>query len=141
MSKTDTFRLNMFGLPVIQTIDDFSQVSHISNYTIYQLSINSDRYYKTYDIKKKSGKPRRISQPSKKFKGLQSWVLVNILNKLKVSISCKGFEKGASIADNATSHKGANAVLTIDLEDFFPTVTKKQVFNVFRAVGYNNTIV
>lgn len=140
MSKTDTFRLNMLGLPVIQTIDDFSEITHISKYTLYQLSKNSDKYYKTYDIKKKSGKLRTISQPSKKLKGLQSWILINILNNLRVSNSCKGFEKGTSIANNAASHKGANSLLTIDLEDFFPTVTQKQVFNIFKTVGYNNTI-
>jgi len=140
MSKTDTFRLNMLGLPVIQTMDDFSKLSHISKYTLYQLSVNSDKHYKTYSIKKKSGKLRTISQPSKMLKGLQSWVLVHILNQLRVSSSCKGFERGTSIADNASSHKGANSLLTIDLEDFFPTITQKQVFNIFKALGYNNTI-
>lgn len=140
MSRTDTFRLNMLGLPVIQSMDDFSRISHISKYTLYQLSVNSDRYYRTYSIEKKSGKLRTISQPSKKLKGLQSWILVHILNQLRVSSSCKGFERGSSIADNASSHKGANSLLTIDLEDFFPTITQKQVFNIFKALGYNNTI-
>lgn len=130
----------MFGLPVIQTVDDFSEMTHISKYTIYQLSKHSDKYYKTYTIPKKSGKPRTISQPSKRLKGLQAWILENILNKLKVSNSCKGFEIGSSTASNAEPHRGANTVLTIDLKDFFPTVTHKQVFNVFKAVGYNSTI-
>lgn len=130
----------MLGLPVIQTVEDFSELTHISEYSIYQLSMHSDMYYKTYPIQKKSGKLRTISQPSKKLKGLQSWILVNILNKLKVSSSCKGFEKGSSTANNAEAHKGANTVLTIDLEDFFPTVKRKQIFNIFKAIGYNNTI-
>jgi len=140
MSKTDTFRLNMFGLPVIQNIEEFSKNVHISQYTLYQLSKNSSKYYKTYTIKKKSGKLRIISQPSKKLKGLQSWILTNILNKLRVSNSCKGFEKGTSIADNAASHTGANSVLTMDLVDFFTNVSQKQIFNIFKSVGYNSTI-
>lgn len=140
MSKTDTIRLNMFGLPVIQTIEDFSEVIHVSKYTIFQLSKNADRYYKVYTILKKSGKKRIISQPNKNLKGIQSWILINILNKLNVSSSCKGFEKGSSISQNAESHKGANTLLTIDLKDFFPTVTQKQVFNIFKSIGYNNTI-
>lgn len=130
----------MLGLPVIQNMDDFSNQTHISKYTIYQLSKNSDFYYKTYTIPKKSGKPRDISQPSKKLKGLQSWILVNILNKLKVSNSCKGFEKGFSIYDNAKPHIGANLILTIDLKDFFPTITQKQIFNIFKAIGYNDLL-
>jgi RNA-directed DNA polymerase len=140
MRKTDNIRLKTFGLPAIQTIEDFSKLTHISPYTIFQLSMHSDKYYKTYSIPKKSGKLRTISQPSKKLKGLQSWILVNILNKLKVSNSCKGFERGSSILNNAEPHRGANSILNIDLLDFFPTVKRKQVFNIFKSIGYNNTI-
>lgn len=140
MSKTDTIKLNMIGLPAIQSIDDFSLLTHISKYTIYQLSTHSGKYYKTYQIKKKSGKYRTISQPSKKLKGLQSWLLIHILNNVKVSNSCKGFERNSSTLDNALPHKGANTVLSMDLKDFFPTITSKQVFNVFKKLGYNNLI-
>lgn len=65
---------------------------------------------------------------------------MNILNKLKVSSSCKGFEKGSSTTNNAEPHKGANAVLTIDLKDFFPTVKRNQVYSIFRTIGYNTAI-
>lgn len=130
----------MLGLPVIQTLDDFSVVTHISKYTIYQLSHHSDKYYKTYEILKKSGGKRTICQPSKKLKGLQSWLLVNILNKIQVSPSCKGFRIGSSTLDNAIPHIGANTILNLDLKDFFPTVSAKQVYNVFKTIGYNNLI-
>lgn len=140
MSKTDSIKLNMLGLPVIQTLDDFYQITHISKYTIYQLSSNSDKYYRTFEIPKKSGKPRTISQPSKKLKGLQSWILVNILNKLKVSSSCKGFEKGSSTLDNALPHQGANTILSLDLQDFFPSIKSNQVYSIFKKVGYDKYI-
>ena len=140
MTKTEIIKLNMLGLPVVQSLDDFSIVTHISKYTIYQLSHHSDKYYKTYTIPKKSGGVRTISQPSKKLKGLQSWILVNILNKIDVSPSCKGFRKGSSTLDNALPHIGANTILNLDLKNFFPTVSAKQVYNVFKTIGYNNLI-
>lgn len=130
----------MLGLPVIQNLDDFSVVTHISKYTIYQLSEHSDKYYKTYEIPKKSGGKRKISQPSKKLKGLQSWILVNILNKIQVSPSCKGFRKGSSILENALPHIGSNTILNLDLKNFFPTITSNQVYNVFKTIGYNKLI-
>ncbi|MCV9386434.1 retron St85 family RNA-directed DNA polymerase [Reichenbachiella ulvae] len=140
MAKTEKIKLSMLGLPVIQNLDDFSNLTHISKYTIYQLSYHSSYYYRTYTISKKSGKKRVISQPSKKMKGLQSWVLVNILNKLQVSGSCKGFRKGSSILDNALPHQGANTILNIDLKDFFPSISSKRVFNLYKSLGYNNLI-
>jgi|SRR5690625_3482340 len=140
MVKSENIRLKMLGLPIIQTIDDFSQITHLSKYTIYQLSEKSNFHYKKYPLKKKTGGTRTISQPSKNLKGLQAWILVNILNKLKVSDSCKGFEKGSSIRDNAKPHINANCILTIDLSDFFGTVTDIQVYNVFKSIGYNKLI-
>jgi len=140
MAKTEILKLNMLGLPVIQSLDDFSIVTHISKYTIYQLSYHSGKYYKTYEIPKKSGGRRTICQPCKKLKGLQSWILVNILNKVEVSPSCKGFRKGSSTLDNATPHIGASTILNIDLKDFFPTITSKQVYNVFKTLGYNKLV-
>jgi len=119
MSTSDNFRLSMVGLPLMATIEDFSKLTHISIHTIYQLSTHSEKYYLTYTIPKKNGKPRTISQPSKKLKGLQSWILFNILNKLKVSNSCKGFEKNTSIVDNVDPHKNSSTVVTLDLKDFF----------------------
>lgn len=140
MVKNENIRLNMLGLPIIQTIDDFSQITHLSKYTLYQLSERSDFHYKKFQLKKKSGGTRTICQPSKNLKGIQAWILVNILNKLKVSDSCKGFEKGSSTADNARPHINANCMLTIDLSDFFGTVTDIQVYNVFKSIGYNKLI-
>lgn len=140
MSEHDSIKLHMLGLPVIKSVDEISMLTHISKYTIYQLSRHSDKYYKTYVIKKKSGKPRIISQPSRKLKGLQSWILINILNKIKVSNSCKGFEKKTTTLDNAKPHKGASTVLLMDLENFFPTIKSKQVYNVFYKIGYNKLI-
>lgn len=137
MSQKEIIKLNLLGLPVIQSIDDFSALVHISKYSIYQLSANSNKYYRTYNIPKKSGGSRLISQPSKKLKGLQSWILVNILNIVKVSPSCKGFRKRSSILDNALPHKGSNTILNLDLKDFFPSITQKQVYNVFKTIGYN----
>jgi len=130
----------MFGLPAIHTIEDFSILTHISKFTIYQLSLNADKNYKTYEIKKKSGKIRTISQPSRRLKGLQSWILVEILNKVNVSSSCKGFERNSSTLDNALPHKGSNTILSLDLKDFFPSITSRQVFNTFKTLGYNNRI-
>jgi retron-type reverse transcriptase len=138
MEKTNKIRLNLLGLPVIENVEDFSALTHLSKYTIYQLSIHSDKYYHCYEITKKSGKKRLICQPSRKLKALQAWILVNILNKLKVSESCKGFEIGTSIADNARPHIEANTVLNMDLKDFFPTIPRNRVFSVFKSIGYNN---
>ena len=140
MHNSGKIRLSMLGLPVIESLEDFSRLTHISTLTIYNLSKNSERYYRCYEILKKNGKTRTISQPSKNMKGIQAWILNNILNKLAASTSSKGFEKNSSTLDNAVPHKNASAVLTLDIKDFFPNITRNKVFNVFKSIGYSNFI-
>lgn len=133
-------RLKLLGLPIIDTIDDFSNYTNLSKYMIFQFSKNSISYYKEYDIPKKSGGSRTIYQPCKNLKGLQSWILVNILNKLKSSEAAKGFEKKMSLNDNVIPHRNSNVILNLDLKDFFPSINADKVYNIFSSIGYNKTI-
>lgn len=135
-----SYGLRMLGLPVIATLNDFSHATHISKNTIYQLSKNSSKHYLTFEVSKKSGGKRPIAQPSRRLKGLQVWILRNILDKLKVSSSCKGFEKGSSTAANVSPHVGANIVINLDLEDFFGNIDSVRIYYLFRALGYNSLI-
>lgn len=134
------FSLNLFGIPNISTLDKLSELTHVSKSTLYKLSKQSHLYYHEYEIPKKSGGLRKISQPSSKLKGIQSWILVNILNKLQVSNSCKGFEKNTSIKDNVAPHAGANSILVVDIKDFFPSIYSRYVYNIFKIIGYNPLI-
>lgn len=133
-------KLSFFGLPIINNLDDFSLQTHLSKRFLYNISIYSEKHYKTYSIPKKTVGIRIISQPSRSLKGIQSWILVNILDKIKVSKSCKGFEKGSSIIENVKPHIGANTIVSLDIKDFYPSITDKQIFNVFKTIGYNNLV-
>ena len=139
-TPSDHFRLALLGLPSINSLDEFSAATHLSKGLIYKLSKYGDNYYHTYQVPKKNGADRNISQPSKELKALQSWINRKILQQLSVSQACKGFEKNTCIADNAFPHIGANSVMNIDIEDFFPSVTVNKVWAVFRAVGYSPRI-
>lgn len=140
MLNSGKIRLSILGLPVIESLEDFSRLTHISTLTIYNLSKHSDRHYRSYEIPKKNGTMRTISQPSKNMKGIQAWILYNILNKLVSSTSSKGFERKSSTLDNVIPHKNASAVLILDIKDFFPNITREKVFNIFKSAGYNNLI-
>ena len=134
---SDRIRLKMLGLPQIESLGDLSARTHLSKGLIFRFCRFANHFYKTYEIPKKSGGRRIIAQPSAEIKALQGWILRNILGGLRVSPAAKGFEKGTSVVDNASPHRGANALLCIDLEDFFPSVRVNQVWSVFRTVGYS----
>ncbi|MDH5938978.1 retron St85 family RNA-directed DNA polymerase [Vibrio splendidus] len=137
MPPDNIYRLKNFGLPALSSIDDFAHAMKLSPSTLRSLSISSDSLYKTYYLPKKSGGKREIAQPCRELKAVQSWILRNILDKLNSSPYSKGFEIGTSILDNATPHVGASYILSIDLEDFFPSIPAYKVYGVFSSIGYN----
>ncbi len=63
-----------------------------------------------------------------------------VLDKVAVSANCKGFQKGTSIVDNVMPHIRANAILSLDLANFFDTIDGRRVFLLFRSLGYNDLI-
>ncbi|SFE87846.1 retron St85 family RNA-directed DNA polymerase [Spirosoma endophyticum] len=97
-------------------------------------------FYKIFYIPKKNGEVRTISEPLTSLKEIQSWILKEILYKCKVSSNAKAYVIGKSIRDNARFHKKQNKVLTIDIEDFFPSIKINKVIGVFRRAGYSKAV-
>ena len=58
------------------------------------------------------------------------------LYNIRVSDYAMGFRKKYSIATNAKIHTGKKCVVNMDLKDFFPSITQKQVFQIFYYYGY-----
>jgi RNA-directed DNA polymerase len=137
---TNKIQLQLLGLPTVDSLEDLSNLTHLSKGLIFQLCQFTDKFYKTYKIDKKSGGKRVIAQPCDEMKALQGWILRNILDRLHVSSAAKGFEKHLSIADNALPHRGSNALLCIDLEDYFPSIKANKIWSIFHTVGYGPRI-
>lgn len=95
----------------------------IENYITF-----TDKYYNTYYLPKKSGGIRVIDSPGKNLKTIQRWVLKNYLDKLEVNKRANGFVKGRGIKRNALFHLNKKYILTIDIKNFFPSISQKQVF-------------
>jgi len=129
----------MYGLPMIDSIGDLSEAIRLSKGLLYKMAKYSRKFYSVFEVPKKSGGSRTIAEPGRKLKAVQAWVLREILGPLRVSRACKGFEKRQSILDNALPHSRANAILCLDIEDFFPSVNVSRIYRIFRLIGYNRT--
>ena len=81
--------------------------------------------------KKNSGGTRIISAPVGQLKSLQR-KLADCLSACYEPLDCVyGFVEGRSVADNARMHTRKRYVLTLDLEDFFPSITAPRVWGLF----------
>lgn len=139
-TTTRKYQLRNLGLPVIRDLKEFSNEIRLSDSTIKKYLAYAEHYYFTYGIPKRSGGTRLIAQPNRELKAIQSWILRHILDKLSTSGASKGFEKGTSIYDNAYPHIGANVILALDIDNFFPSIAANKVYGVFHSLGYNKKI-
>ena len=85
--------------------------------------------YKTYTIAKRRGGTREIHHPAKPLKAIQRWILANILPKLPVHAAAMAYRRGISIQDNAKIHSTSRYLLRMDFQDFFPSITDKDIQN------------
>lgn len=130
-------KLQILGLPILESVEDLADNSRFSEEKIYQLLRRSCKQYKVYSIPKKSGGKRVIAQPSRELKALQAWILHTILRPARASAASVGFEQGESTRQNALPHVGSRVVMNLDVEDFFSSIHAGRVFYVFRLLGYS----
>lgn len=117
------------NLPVIFDANHLFRVLKMGN-------IKQD-FYQEFIVAGKRGKSRMISAPGKSLKIRQRWILDHILYKIPVAECCEGFRKEHSIYTNAKKHIGYQQSLNMDIKDFFPSITKDKVFQVFHEMGYS----
>lgn len=85
--------------------------------------------YSDFRIPKKSGGFRRIRAPHSKLKEIQTTLNVILQAIFTPSEHAFGFVEGRNVRDNAAIHTGQTCVFNLDLQDFFPSITKKMLRN------------
>jgi len=110
----------------------------ISPKLVSHMVLRPNRYYRAFEIQKKNGGRRVITAPRVFLKTIQRYILDCILSQIHPHSAAVGFRRGHNCGFGAHRHVGRRYVWNIDLADFFPTITKSQVFEVFRNIGYPN---
>ena len=106
------------------------------------LARSSIHHYKPFPLKprsvgslRKSRRPERwIDNPVDPLKAIQSRIQERLLGPLVLPEHLLGGVRGKSITHNALLHLGARCLITIDIKNFFPSITPTQVRNVFRKI-------
>jgi RNA-directed DNA polymerase len=94
---------------------------------ILRIARKASHAYKEYKIPKRDGGHRLIHHPSRELKALQRWLLRNIVSKWPVHPAAFAYRKGIGIKGNASMHVKSRYLLRMDFEDFFPSITAKDI--------------
>jgi RNA-directed DNA polymerase len=108
----------------------------ISPKLVSDMVMRPSRYYNRFEVTKKNGGRRVITAPRVFLKTVQRYILDCILSQVQPHHAAVAFRRGHNCSDGARRHVGRPYIWNIDLADFFPTISKSQVFDVFKKIGY-----
>lgn len=136
--KTNVQLLKTLGLPVFNKEEELASLMHISPSVIKAIVIAPEKFYKKYRKRKSNGKWRRIKQPNRALKGIQAWILRNILDRINPTQYATAYVKNKNIVDNVQDHRFNRYFISLDLEDFFPSISTRRVMKKFSIMGYSD---
>lgn len=125
---------------VIFDSEHLAKLLYIENESLFAIINKPNAFYRSFEIRKKSGGTREICAPYKSLKTIQQWINVYVLKNQYVHGCVHGFRQHRSIVTNAKTHVENYSLLKLDLKDFFPSIKISRVVQVFKNIGYTKNV-
>lgn len=118
----------------LKSIDSLTQWLAMSPEELHTLaSLPSEEKYRTFWIPKRNGTLRKISAPCDSLIAVQRKI-AKLLEELRPpSEIAVGYARGKSIYDHVSPHLDKHWVLTVDLNDFFGSITHERIAREMRS--------
>lgn len=94
------------------------------------------KYYRAFAIRK-GKKLRRIDAPRVALKIVQKWLATHIAASTAFPSYVYGFVAGRSYIDAAAAHCRKDWIVSVDIQDFFPSISQSQVVVALGTLGYS----
>ncbi|MBG1199874.1 RNA-directed DNA polymerase [Staphylococcus aureus] len=121
----------------INSLEELRNMIGIKSDYFYKCLYVNDHFYNVIKIpKRKKDEYRELMIPNMALKNIQRWILDNVLYRRQVHKCATGFVPRKSIVNNVIPHVGQKYILKMDIENFFPSITFKQVRKIFSEMGY-----
>lgn len=125
---------------VILDSEHLAKLLYIENKSLFAIINNPAAFYRSFEIKKKSGGMREIRAPYPSLKTIQQWIYEYVLKNQYVHGCAHGFRTRRSIVTNAKTHVENKCLLKLDLKNFFPSIKINRVVQVFKNIGYTKNV-
>lgn len=125
---------------VILDAEHLAKLLCIEKASLFAIINKPEAFYRSFEIKKKSGGVREIRAPYPSLKTIQQWIYEYVLKKQYVHGCAHGFRPRKSIVTNVRTHVDNKCLLKLDLKDFFPSIKINRVVQAFKEIGYTKTV-
>jgi RNA-directed DNA polymerase len=128
-------------LPVVLTLHHLSHLCDVSAEFLQDVIFRKVEAYRTFRVQKRR-KPksvrrfRTICVPDPFLMQAQRWIAQHILNAVRPHDASYAFAKDRDLVKSARKHAGARWLVKIDVRSFFESISERQVYFVFRSLGY-----
>jgi RNA-directed DNA polymerase len=128
-------RLFALGLPPVTSLNALAVMTGYNRGFLWSLIDRPEKYYRVFHIPK-GRTTRQIEAPKVALKFLQKWLSVHFARKWLPHGAAHGFVCGRSHISAARVHLGAEWVVSIDIENFFPSTPSQEVLTALTRLGY-----
>lgn len=118
--------------PPILSLNYLSWGLGVPKDALKDLASNAVRHYHPFLLKRPGKKPRRIQGPDSRLKDVQRRIHVALLKKFDLPEYLHGGIRGRSPETNALLHLRKRYVVRLDIQDFFPSVTDRQIYSIWK---------
>ena len=133
---TEGNRLDALGIPVIFTLGHLASICGVPYDLLDKAVKRLSDPYRVFRMRKRSGGYRQICIPESYLLTVQHWIHKNILLDRPLHHVSMAFAPGCDPLTNANRHAGARWLVKLDVASFFESLSERQVYRVFRKIGY-----
>lgn len=131
-------------VPVLFTMGHLAHCAGVPYQYLNKVVSRTVDPYRVFPIKKRSGGKRYICAPEPMLQQMQRWIHDHILysngSLCSIATQATAFLPDTNHCVNAKRHLGAKWLIKIDIQDFFESISERQVYRVFRSFGYSSLV-
>lgn len=142
LAAAESIKKANVDLPVILSLGHLSYLSDVGLPVLRNYIERFDDPYRVFKVRKNragaaaSRRNRTICVPEPSLMRVQRWIAQNVLNLEKPHPRSYAFAPGRSLIHAADRHAGCRWLIKMDLSNFFESIGERQVYLVFRSLGY-----
>lgn len=120
----------------IGSIASLAKALNVNEKVLISIAANAESNYTAFEIESKNGKYRDVYEPKFLLKSIQKRINSQIFEKVKYPKYLQGGIRDLSdprdYVRNASIHAGADTLVSLDIKDFYNSIKKDKVFDMYK---------
>ncbi|MCY4744955.1 reverse transcriptase family protein [Pelomonas sp. UHG3] len=127
-----SFMRPVYNSKPIGSVDSLARALLLSTQQLKTLAGSATSHYREFDIPKRDGSFRKVAGPTQELKTVQRRINRQIFENVSFPPYLYGSIKDRNYIHNAHCHARAHVIVAMDVRDFFPSIKRNAVVDIFK---------